>query len=182
MTKPRLPRMPIVDPVTGQHGPTHGVEEMRRLGCDVSKLSPEEAQFLIETLPPMRDPVTGKFCKGKLGGAGGKPGRLVYNFKAIVADYVTAHGGFVEDAIIDVFNSLMVAARMGDVQAAKLLLDRLCGTEPDNVDVAVAVSTLSDTERAARLNAILAAAAARKQQPRITVTNGTNPTTDTRRG
>lgn len=155
------------------------LDGLKIVGIDAATLTLEERQFLTDVLPPTRDPKTGRYLRGKLG-AGRKGG--LYNFRSIVADYIEAHGGFVEDAIIDLFHSMMGAARRGDVAAAKLLLDKFCGKDAESVDVVVAASTMSDTERAARLNAILAAAAARQGQPRITVEDGPNATPETRRG
>lgn len=119
----------------------------------------DKAAFVAQALPPVRDPKTGFFLKGNtLGRKGRPPG---YDFRAIVEDYITANGGHVEDAIVDVFRSLLAAARLGDTQAAKLLLERLCGKDAEQIDLNVLTSKLSDVERAARLQAILTQAAKR---------------------
>ena len=135
----------------------------------------DEARFLREVLPPRRDPITGLYPT-----VPGRPRRQTlrnqcsYNFNKIVTDYIEAHGGFVEDVVIDIFRSMLAAARLGDMAAAKLLLDRFCGKDAELIDVTLTTSKLSDTERATRLEAILAAAGARAQasRQRITVERG----------
>lgn len=127
----------------------------------VLTMTPEQREFLEEVLPS-RDPETGRYIAGKVGG----PGRAakshgVYNFRALVAEFVEAHGGHAEDVVVDLFGALMTAARGGDVAAARLLVERLCGKDAEQLDIAMATTQLSDTERASRLHAILEAAAKR---------------------
>lgn len=129
-------------------------------------MTPEEREFLEEVLPS-RDPVTGRMLKGRPGGPGrgwdGARNHGVYNFRALVAEFVEAHGGHVEDVVVDLFGCLMRAAQNGDVAAAKLLLERFCGKEAEQLDIAVAAGKLTDVERATRIAAILADA--RKRAP-----------------
>lgn len=77
-----------------------------------------------------RDPVTGRFLPGNSGAGGGRPRGL--DFRRIVQD---AHGETIDAKLRDVFDALLVAAKAGDVQAAKLLLDRLCDSEPTTVNL-----------------------------------------------
>ncbi|MCA8975826.1 MAG: hypothetical protein KDC98_13980 [Planctomycetes bacterium] len=67
-----------------------------------------------------------------------------------------------ESAIWEVFQALLRRAKKGDVQAAKLLLDRLC--EDDPVAVEVTYRPLSTEERAARIEAILSIARQRQSE------------------
>lgn len=130
-------------------------------------------QFLADVLPPERSPVTGRFLRPAGAVVGGvKPRKSHLNFVDIVDDFIVAHGGYTEDVIIDIFQTLMTWARLGDTQAAKILLERLCGKELDRIDVNVS-STLTDVERAQRLQAILETAQRRSA-------NGEAPTTANR--
>jgi hypothetical protein len=150
----------------------------------------EKAAFLREVLPPRRDPVTGMFPPNPNARRGALRGRGYYNFNAVVREYVEAHGGFCEDVIIDIFRSMFLLARNGDVAAARLLLDRFCGKDADVLDAVISSPStrMSDVERAARLQSILTSATARAeahrqqitgakdaQVRRITVNNGTKP-------
>ena len=100
----------------------------------------------------------GRFTKGNPGG----PGRLRgFDFRAAVAERAEAEGISIEDAIWDIFQSLLAQARQGDVQAAKLLIERLCGKDTFELEIRHHAPLMSDVERAARLNAILASAAER---------------------
>ena len=103
---------------------------------------------------------TGRFTKGNPGGPGRPRG---IDFSAAVAEKAEAEGISIEDAIWGVFQALLAEAQKGDVQAAKLLIDRLCGKETGEREVRPQVPPMSDVERAARLNAILAAAARRAE-------------------
>jgi hypothetical protein len=154
--------------VTGKKPVVHGHYWRRLL-----TMTPEEREFLDEAFPS-RDPVTGRMLKGRPGGPGrgwdGARNHGVYNFRALVAEFVEAHGGFVEDVVVDLFGCLMRAAQNGDVAAAKLLLERFCGKDAEQLDVAVGVAKLSDVERATRIASILAAA--RERAP-----DGTEPKT-----
>lgn len=64
----------------------------------------------------------GRFAPGTSGNPNGRPRGI--DFRAAV---VAARGEGVEAALVEVFDTLLAAALAGDVQAAKLLLDRLCG-------------------------------------------------------
>lgn len=83
----------------------------------------------------VRNPVTGQFLPGHPGGPG-RPRGL--DFRALVAAH---RGDTLPAAMVDLFDALMLRARNGDVQAAKLLLDRLCdaqgkdGTLAESFDV-----------------------------------------------
>lgn len=150
-------------------------------------LTDEEQAFLREVLPPRRDPNTGLFPTNPNQRRGALRGRGYYNFNAVIKEYIEAHGGFCEDVIVDIFRSMFILARDGDVAAARLLLDRFCGKDADVLDAVISSPSqrMSDVERAARLQSILTAATARAEQHRaqiqgakdaavrrITVTNG----------
>lgn len=132
-----------------------------------SPLSEEEKQFLRSVLPVER--VRGKFVRGKLmPRSPGRPtGTLqkvkgVYNFTKLVRDYVERAGGCMEDVVAMLFEDLMDSSAAGDTAATKLLLERICGKEAEQLDVNVGLAQLNDVERAARLSAIFAAAAKRR--------------------
>lgn len=102
---------------------------------------------------------SGRFAKGNSGGPGRPRG---IDFRAVVAQRAEAEGSRIEEIIWEVFEMLLAASRAGDVQAARVLLDRLCGKETSRIDVGVdAGRTMSDLERATRISAILHAAQAR---------------------
>ncbi len=92
------------------------------------------------------------------------------DFRKLVADKLRETGGTLEDALVQVFVHLMAASAMGDVGASKLLLDRLAMRD-DAQDFVTHLHLLTDIERAARIQAILDAAARRKAAqtaPKIT--------------
>src|SRR5262245_61342953 len=127
----------------------------------------DEVLFLRQALGPQRDPVTGLFpFNPQNPRSRHTQKKRRYDFVEIVRNYTEAHGEFTEDVIIDIFLSMLAAAKQGDVQAAKLLLDRFCGQDKDVLELQLTTSKLSDTERAARLVSIIEAA---KQRQRITV-------------
>ena len=68
----------------------------------------------------------GRFVQGNPGGPG-RPRGL--DFRHVVAEQAELHGVDMETALWRVFQALLERAQDGDVQAAKLLLDRLCGTK-----------------------------------------------------
>lgn len=118
-------------------------------------LDEEGQQFLREIMPPLLNPL-GKFRRGHLGGPGRGAGERrdrVVSFRKLVCEYVERAGGYMEDVVIELFEDLMEASDAGDTSATKLLLDRLCGKEAEQLEVTVA--SMSDTERAVRLHAIL---------------------------
>ena len=100
----------------------------------------------------------GRFALGNAGGPGRPRGS---DFRRIVRDQAEARGLDIEDAVWQVFEALLRRARKGDVQAAKLLLDRLCDSDPVMIDMVH--QPLSTAERARRVQALLSAAAARKE-------------------
>lgn len=74
----------------------------------------------------MRDPVSGRFVAGHPN-IGGRPRGV--DFKALIRD--RKGQGPLEDVLVAIFDALAVTAATGDVQAAKLLLDRL--TSDDDI-------------------------------------------------
>lgn len=71
-----------------------------------------------------RDPVTGQFTEGNPGGPGRPRG---YDFAAVVADVEKQDGSTPEQAVAKVYRNLKAASDALDMQASKILLDRLCG-------------------------------------------------------
>lgn len=130
---------------------------------NLNDLSPEAREFLSNILPPIRDPGTGLLKRMSEHSAKRRGGS--YNFREIVSNWIEVNGGAPEDVLIEVFQCLMVMMRRGDMNAAKLLLERFCGRETETVDIKMAVETMSDTERAARITAIVNAARARTEPP-----------------
>jgi len=57
------------------------------------------------------------------------------DFRAVIAARAESEGISIEGALWDVFQSLLLQARLGDVQAARLLLDHLCDKEPVELHV-----------------------------------------------
>ena len=105
---------------------------------------------LLEGTPRNRDP-RGWFMPGhKLGG---RPPGL--DFRAVISEYVRSKGKSLEEILARVFEGLMLVATTGDTNAAKLLIERFCGKDPDVLDLVVSKRKMSDTERAARIGAIL---------------------------
>lgn len=110
----------------------------------MAKLSPEKVAFLLEAglpVPVHRD----------------RPSKVPYHdFNAVVTEFVTLNGGSMEDVIIDLFQSAMLASRCGDTTAIKFLVERLCGKQLEEISMDVTEVKLSPTERQARVEAILA--------------------------
>lgn len=90
----------------------------------------------------------GRFLPGNPGGPGGKRGARKLDFVACVRRHARAQGIDLRAAVGQVFDALLGQARAGDVQAARLLLDRLCGPvekgESSSVAVAVAQQALEN--------------------------------------
>lgn len=68
-----------------------------------------------------------QFQPGNPGGPGRPPG---IDFRHVVRQHAKRTGIPVEQAVCEVYEALRKAAGNGDVQACKLLLDRLCDVEP----------------------------------------------------
>lgn len=73
-----------------------------------------------------QDPKSGQFVRGNR--LGGRPKGL--DFRAAVERYASANGIDLENAVGEVFKAMLTEAKAGDVQAARLILDRLCGSVP----------------------------------------------------
>ena len=96
--------------------------------------------------------------KGQSGNPKGRPKGL--DFRALVERECEKQLGVtVDEAMMRVFAALMQRATSGDVPAAKLLLDKLCIVDP--LELNLNDKKLTDTERAARIRAILALGEAR---------------------
>ena len=50
------------------------------------------------------------------------------DLRSVIAEHSEAEGVSIEQAIWSIYKSMLAKAKAGDVQAAKLLLDRLCDT------------------------------------------------------
>ena len=93
------------------------------------------------------------------------PGRpRAIDLRALAERKSAASGTPLDDMLWEVLLAMVDRAKRGDASAAKLVLDRLSDTDP--MSIHVTADSLSDTERAARLEAILAGAAARRDQQR----------------
>lgn len=103
---------------------------------------------------------SGRFARGNPGGPGRPRG---CDFRAVVTAHVEAEGRSIEEILVDVFKAIFARACEGDVQAARLLLDRLCAKEPDPVEIAPEYRELTDIERAIRIESILASARKRQE-------------------
>lgn len=82
-----------------------------------------------------REVSTGRFAPGNPGGPGRPRG---YDFRAIVAERVKKTGESVEDVVGELFDELRATAKGGDsaaVSAIKLVIDRLCDTDPAKVEI-----------------------------------------------
>lgn len=83
----------------------------------------------------------GRFVKGWRGGPGRPPG---IDFRKVVEERAAAAGVSIEEAMWDIYLAMVERAKGGDVNAAKLILERLCAP--------VGVSTGDDmNERALNL-------------------------------
>ena len=98
-----------------------------------------------------RDPVTGRYIEGTCGGRGRiQKGRI--NFCKLVQEKAKEKDHDVEEAIWELYESLLLEARLGNVVAAKILIDNLCTTE----DMEQEGHQLTDAERDARILSIIA--------------------------
>ena len=95
-----------------------------------------------------RDQSSGRFLPGNRGGPG-RPRGL--DFRRVVAEQAEAAGVGLEGALWAVFQAILRRAKSGDVQAAKLLLDRVCvadmieeerGQPPSAIEAAAAISAI----------------------------------------
>lgn len=80
-----------------------------------------------------RDPVTGRFLPGNVANPNGRPRAL--DFRRLVRERSEQEGVSVDEAMFGVYRSMLKRALAGDVQAGKLLLDRLCDTLPQKLEV-----------------------------------------------
>lgn len=114
----------------------------------------------IQTAKNGRDQV-GRFAAGNPGGPG-RPRRP--DLLTVVAERAAADGLDLDVELWQVCQSLIAQAKDGNVQAARLLFSHLCGDPVSQSDISLTVETdvaMSDVERAQRIRAIFASAAAR---------------------
>lgn len=64
---------------------------------------------------------------------GGRP--RGYDLRKIVAERLATDGTSVETVVYEVFDALRSNVRKGDTAAAKLILDRLCDTDPQGLEI-----------------------------------------------
>lgn len=76
---------------------------------------------------------SGRFVPGFSGNPGGRPKSI--NLRDLVRERMEGESKSPEDAMFAVFASMLKRAMNGDVQAAKLLWDKLCDKEPDSLHV-----------------------------------------------
>ncbi len=88
---------------------------------------------------------------------GGRPKAI--DFRALVQ---RERGKTLDQKILAVFDSLAEQAAKGDVGAAKLLLERLCGKDADEVRLVDDTPQMGDAEFARRVVSMLAVANARR--------------------
>ncbi len=67
----------------------------------------------------------GQFQPGQSGNPAGRP--KGFDFRKAVTDKAAEDGTDLEQALYDVFSSMMTEAMNGDVAAARFVADRLCG-------------------------------------------------------
>ncbi len=127
-----------------------------RLGSPLDRATRD---WLRELLPPEHND-DGSFAKGRLRQTHVPP--RAYQFRTLVAKYLKRLNLPVDAVIEQLFEDLMRASRAGDVGATKLLLERLCGKEAEQIDVSVEVSQLPPEERVKRIQALLTTAARRR--------------------
>lgn len=102
-------------------------------------MSKHNATSGIQTGDNGRNPKTGQFSVGNPGGPGRPRGKL--DFMAICKRRARATKMDLEDAVWEIFEGMLKAAKDGDTSAAKLLLDRMCGLmEKDGPQLAVQIN------------------------------------------
>jgi hypothetical protein len=81
---------------------------------------------------PQRDE-RGRWLPGSTGNPNGRA--RGFDFRRIIIDAAAKADVDLAKTIWTIFGAILKAALKGDVHAAKLLLDRLCDTEPDRLHV-----------------------------------------------
>jgi hypothetical protein len=80
-----------------------------------------------------RDPVNGRWLPGNSANPAGRP--RGWDFRRIVQEKAKELGLPVEQIIWEVFLAMREAATGGDVQAGKLVIDRLCETDAQKLEI-----------------------------------------------
>lgn len=103
-----------------------------------AKKSPKKTGTNGESPPQDQCEETGRFVPGNRAavGHGRPPG---YDFRKIVTEESKRNNISVEAAVWSIYGAMIVKARSGDVQAAKLLLDRLCESDPIKLEHSASV-------------------------------------------
>jgi hypothetical protein len=86
-----------------------------------------EAKVVTDMAENGRDPETGRFLPGWKGGPGRPRGCV--DFMQVMRKKAREHNMDVEEMIWEVGFSMFNAAKGGDVQAAKMILERFCGMQ-----------------------------------------------------
>jgi len=107
---------------------------------------------------------SGRFLPGHSQPGPGRPPGTALDYRAIVEQKAKEAQFSLEDAVWSITQSLLTAAQQGDGLAAKLVLDRLCGKDVDQVRVTEVADPLTEEDRARRVQEILGRIAARKQK------------------
>jgi hypothetical protein len=109
--------------------------------------------------PAAERTATGRFLPGNTTARlGGRPKAI--DFRALVHE---ARGDTVRDKLIAVFDMLAEKAAAGDVNAAKLLLERICGKDADEIKLTDERQEMPEEEFAKRVVSLLAILQARRQ-------------------
>lgn len=94
----------------------------------------DETEPLPDRANGDRDRASGKFLKGCKGGPGNPEGRRIAKLRSALLNAVT------EEDIAEIMQKMVGLAKNGDVQAAKIVLERTIG----KVDQGIAISGDSD--------------------------------------
>lgn len=113
------------------------------------------------------DPTPWRFKPGQSGNPAGRPKGVDPR-----AEFAKARGAEKPaEVVVQVIEAMIVKALGGDVQAARVVLDRLAGPVRQEVDLAVDDVRPDDETMAKRLHAMLALAAAKAKAKRAAEAN-----------
>lgn len=117
----------------------------------------------MSDVPSVSGPIGGRDEKGRFAvGNPGGPGRpRKPDLFAVALEGAAREGVDLRASLWAVLQAIVQRALTGDVSAAKLVLDRL--TDPDPI-VVEHTGTVTDADAARQIQALLATAAARKEQ------------------
>jgi len=141
------------EPETGAKGPTKPtaaerralVREDQRHSINGRRSGEDDEPWLDEAEsrdPSNRDPVTGRLLPGHSIAGPGRP-RGSLDFMVVCRDKAKAAGVSLSDLVWAATRGLAVRAARGDAAAAKVLLDRLCGSVDKGTEVNVDARTVA---------------------------------------